>query len=106
MRRRRKGEGRRTQRRRNCGAETAEKGERLFCPAVKTRKSSSTTRRTKKKEEAGGDGEQRRRWRACRSGEKRERYSEAFCERAAPYHAVPRRRHAEPRRVRAEPRRG
>lgn len=90
MRSRRKERGRRTQQRRSRGAEAAEKGERLFCPAVKTCKSSPTTRRTKKKEEAGGDGEQRRRWRARRSGEKRERYSEAFCERAAPCHAAPR----------------
>lgn len=93
MRSRRKGRGRRTQQRRSRGAEAAEKGERLFCPAVKTCKSSPTTRRTKKKKEAGGkgtaSGEQRRRWRARRSGEKRERYSEAFCERAAPCHAAP-----------------
>lgn len=55
---RRKGRGRRTQQRggRSRGAEAAEKGERLFCPAVKTCKSSPTTRRTKKKEEAGGKG--------------------------------------------------
>lgn len=53
----------------------------------------------RKRRKREGDGEQRRRWRACRSGEKRDRYSEAFCERATPYHAAPRRRHAEPRRV-------
>ncbi|KYN11873.1 hypothetical protein ALC57_16014, partial [Trachymyrmex cornetzi] len=39
------------------GAKATEKGERLFCPAAKTRKSSSATRRMKKKEKKNEEGQ-------------------------------------------------
>ncbi|KYQ50525.1 hypothetical protein ALC60_10425 [Trachymyrmex zeteki] len=51
------GEHQRRRQSSNRGAKATEKGERLFCPAAKTRKSSSATRRMKKKERENEEGQ-------------------------------------------------
>ncbi|KYN37839.1 hypothetical protein ALC56_08038 [Trachymyrmex septentrionalis] len=56
-RRRRTGTPERRRQSSSRGAKATEKGERLFCPAAKTRKSSSATRRMKKKEKENEEGQ-------------------------------------------------